>query len=93
MHVMNFHDEVVEPDDLDLPSPQKNPTERELEMAGKLVKSLQTKFEPGRYQDSYREAVLKVIERKQAGEEIETPEPEPKEETDDLMKALEASLG
>ena len=38
MHVMNFHDEVVEPDDLDLPSPQKNPTERELEMAGKLVK-------------------------------------------------------
>ena len=93
MHVMNFHDEVVEPDDLDLPSPQKNPTERELEMAGKLVKSLQTKFQPGNYKDSYREAVLKVIERKKAGEEIETPEPEPKEETDDLMKALEASLG
>ena len=93
MHVMNFHDEVVEPDDLDLPSPQKNPTERELEMAGKLVKSLQAKFQPGNYKDSYREAVLKVIERKKAGEEIETPEPEPKEETDDLMKALEASLG
>ena len=93
LHTMRFHDEVVEPDDLDLPSPQKNPTERELEMAGKLVKSLQTKFQPGNYKDSYREAVLKVIERKKAGEEIETPEPEPKEETDDLMKALEASLG
>jgi DNA end-binding protein Ku len=93
MGTLNFHDEVVEPDELDLPSPQKNPTERELEMAGKLVKSLQTKFQPGNYKDSYREAVLKVIERKKAGEEIETPEPEPKEETDDLMKALEASLG
>ena len=93
MHVMNFHDEVVEPDDLDLPSPQKNPTDRELQMAGKLVKSLQAKFTPSQYKDSYREAVLKVIERKRAGEEIETPEPEAKEETDDLMKALEASLG
>ena len=93
MHVMNFHDEVVEPDDLDLPSPQKNPTDRELEMAGKLVKSLQAKFQPSSYKDSYLEAVLAVIERKKKGEEIETPEPEPKEETDDLMKALEASLG
>ncbi len=34
-----------------------------------------------------------MIERKRKGEEIEVAEPEPKEETDDLMKALEASLG
>ncbi|RKQ91535.1 DNA end-binding protein Ku [Solirubrobacter pauli] len=93
LHVMNFHDEVVEPDDLDLPSPQKNPTDRELQMAGKLVKSLQAKFEPHKYKDSYREAVLAVIERKRKGEDIEVQAPEPKEETDDLMKALEASLG
>jgi len=93
MATLNFHDEVVEPDDLDLPSPQKNPTDRELEMAGKLVKSLQTKFQPGKYKDSYRDAVLKVIESKKAGKEIDTSEPEPKEEPDDLMAALEASLG
>ena len=93
LHVMNFHDEVVEPDDLDLPSPQKNPTDRELQMAGKLVKSLQAKFVPGQYKDSYREAVLAVIERKRKGEDIDVEAPEPKEETDDLMKALEASLG
>src|SRR3954467_356531 len=41
MHTMNFHDEVVEPDDLDLPSAQKKPSAREIEMAGKLVDSLQ----------------------------------------------------
>jgi DNA end-binding protein Ku len=93
MDVLNFHDEVVEPDDLDLPSPQKNPTDRELEMAGKLVKSLQAKFEPHKYKDTYRDAVLEVIERKRKGEEISVEEPEPKEEPDDLMKALEASLG
>jgi DNA end-binding protein Ku len=93
MHVMHFHDEVVSPGDLDLPSPQKNPTDRELQMAGKLVKSLQAKFEPHRYKDTYREAVLAVIERKRSGEQIEAPEPEPAEEPEDLMKALEASLG
>src|SRR3954451_9631292 len=76
MGTLNFHDEVVEPDELDLPSPQKNPTPRELEMAGKLVKSLEAKFEPHRYKDTYREAVLGVIERKRKGEDIEAPEPE-----------------
>ena len=93
MHVMHFHDEVVEPDELNLPSPQKNPTDRELQMAGKLVKSLQAKFEPHKYKDTHREAVLQVIERKRNGEEIEVTEPERTEEPDDLMKALEASLG
>jgi DNA end-binding protein Ku len=93
MDVLNFHDEVVEADDLDLPSPQKNPTDRELEMAGKLVKSLQAKFEPHKYKDTYRDAVLEVIERKRKGEEISVEEPERKEEPDDLMKALEAGLG
>ncbi len=93
MGTLNFHDEVVEPDDLDLPSPQKNPTKRELEMAGKLVKSLEAKFEPHKYSDSYRDAVLEVIERKRKGEEISVEEPEPKDEPDDLAAALEASLG
>ena len=93
MDVLNFHDEVVEPDDLDLPSPQKNPTDRELEMAGKLVKSLAAKFEPESYEDTYREAVLKVIERKAKGEEIvEEPEETKQQDSDDLMAALEASL-
>jgi DNA end-binding protein Ku len=93
MHTMNFHDEVVEPDDLDLPSPQKNPTDREVEMAGKLVKSLQTSFDPTSYEDTYREAVLALIERKRKGEAIAAPdEPPPSDDSDDLMKALEASL-
>jgi DNA end-binding protein Ku len=92
MATLNFHDEVVEPDELDLPSPQKNPTDRELQMATKLVNSLKAKYEPHKYVDSYRDAVLAVVERKRKGEEIDTSEPEPKEEPDDLAAALEASL-
>ena len=93
LHTMNFHDELVEVDDLDLPSPQRNPSEREIEMAGKLVKSLAAKFEPESYEDSYREAVLKLIKRKAKGEEIvEEPEETRQQDADDLTAALEASL-
>jgi DNA end-binding protein Ku len=93
LHTMHFHDEVVEVDDLDLPNPQRNPSEREIEMAGKLVKSLAAKFEPENYQDTYREAVLAVIKRKAKGEEIVSePEETKQQDSDDLMAALEASL-
>jgi DNA end-binding protein Ku len=93
LQVMNFHDEVVQVDDLDLPSPQRNPSEREIEMAGKLVKSLAAKFEPGKYEDTYREAVLAVIKRKAKGEEIVADAEETRQQdADDLMAALEASL-
>jgi DNA end-binding protein Ku len=93
LHTMHFHDEVVEVDDLDLPSPQRNPSEREIEMAGKLVKSLAAKFEPEKYEDTYREAVLAVIKRKAKGEEIVSePEETRQQDSDDLMAALEASL-
>jgi DNA end-binding protein Ku len=93
LHTMHFQDEVVGVDDLDLPSPQRNPSDREIEMAGKLVKSLAAKFEPEKYEDSYREAVLDVIKRKAKGEEIvEQPEETKQQDSDDLMAALEASL-
>jgi DNA end-binding protein Ku len=92
MHTMNFHDELVEPDDLDLPRPQKNPTDQEIKMAGKLVDSLSAKFEAHKYKDTYREAVLKLIKRKGKGEDIEVPDAPDADESDDLAKALEASL-
>jgi DNA end-binding protein Ku len=93
LHTMNFHDELVEVDDLDLPRPQRKPSDREIEMAGKLVKSLAAKFKPDDYEDTYREAVLKLIKRKAKGEEIvEEPEETRQQDSDDLMAALEASL-
>jgi DNA end-binding protein Ku len=93
LHTMRFHDEVVEADDLDVDSPGKGPSKREVEMAGQLVESLHRKFDPTDYEDTYREAVLELIERKAKGEELEPPEPEEEEQPDDLMAALQASLG
>ncbi|HLJ03643.1 MAG TPA: Ku protein [Solirubrobacteraceae bacterium] len=93
LHTMRFADELVSADDLDVPEPSRAPSTREIEMAGALVDSLLGNFEPGRYQDSHRKALLALIERKAKGEEIELPPRAEPEETPDLLAALEASLG
>jgi DNA end-binding protein Ku len=92
LHTMHFHDEIVEVDELELAEPAKAPSEREVQMAGKLVDSLAAKFEPADYADGYRAAVLAVIERKAKGETVGKPAPPAREESDDLAAALEASL-
>ena len=68
--------------------------ERELEVARRLVQSLAEPFDIGRYKDTYREAVLDLIDRKAGGEEIVV---EPRHAVEalrspDLMGALQASL-
>jgi DNA end-binding protein Ku len=89
---MRFADEVVDPGDVDIDKPKKSPADREVQMAAQLVESLSADFEPEKYQDTYREALLDVIERKAKGEEIEAPKRERAEPSDDLVAALEASL-
>ncbi|MGH2894223.1 MAG: Ku protein, partial [Solirubrobacteraceae bacterium] len=92
LHTMRFADELVDADSLDVPSPSRKPSQREVKMAGTLVDSLSAAFEPGKFEDSYRERVLNLIEAKARGEEPELPEaPEPADDTD-LVAALTASL-
>lgn len=92
LHTMRFHDEVVDAGALDVSIPRKGPSKQEAGMAEQLVDSLHEKFDPTRYEDTYREAVLDLIDRKAKGKKIERVEPEPREETSDLAAALEASL-
>ena len=68
--------------------------ERETAMARQLIAALEADFEPGRYTDSYREALLELIERKASGDATDTvAAPAPTSDTVvDLMAALEASV-
>jgi DNA end-binding protein Ku len=92
LHTLRFADELVPGGDIDVAEPSRGPGKREVEMARKLVDTLHERFRPDRYEDEYRKAVLKVIEQKAKGKDIEPPdEPEP-EVPDDLMAALQASL-
>ena len=68
--------------------------DKELAMATSLIESLTETFEPEKYHDTYRQAVLELIDRKADGEEA--PVPAPADDRDDtvvdLMAALEASV-
>ncbi len=78
--------EIADLDDIELP-------DKELAMAAQLIESLASDFEPAKFRDTYREAVLELIEKKASGEEIVAPkaEEEPAQVVD-LMAALEASV-
>lgn len=66
--------------------------EREMEMAKMLINQLSTPFEPEKYKDEYRARLLDAIERKVAGEEIQSAPEVQKTSVIDLMAALQASL-
>ena len=92
MQVMRYEKALVKGKDLDVDEPSKAPSEREIKMAATLVDSLAAKWKPEDYEDTYRDRLLELIKQKESGKEIDLPEPEPKEESDDLAAALEASL-
>lgn len=71
---------------------QANVNEKELTMAKMLIEQLSTPFEPEKYADEYRGAVLEAISRKVAGEEIQVAPEQQRTNVIDLMSALEASL-
>ncbi|WP_152393611.1 non-homologous end joining protein Ku [Paenibacillus guangzhouensis] len=66
--------------------------EKELNMAKMLIDQLTTPFEPEKYKDNYRAALLEAIEHKIAGEEINVAPAAQKTNVIDLMSALQASL-
>ena len=66
---------------------------REVEIASSLVDALHEKFDPSKYQDQYREALVQLIENKTEGREVVMPEGEQGGvEVTDLMAALRASV-
>src|SRR4051795_6391553 len=92
MHTMRFHDELIAVKALDLPKPSRKPSKRELDMAGKLVDSLEADFEPEDFEDTYRELLLEYIEAKAKGKVASLPKRTEADDPDDLMAALEASV-
>jgi DNA end-binding protein Ku len=95
METLLFGDEVVSPEELGEIEAvdEARATKKEVDMAGQLIDSLATNFDPSKYRDEYRDAVLEMIERKAEGEEVAVqPAPEAPAEVPDLMAALEASI-
>ncbi|WP_238162631.1 Ku protein [Cohnella sp. AR92] len=95
METMFYPDEIRPIQNVpNLPSGEVQVNDRELAMAKMLIDQLSTPFDPEKYTDDYRVALLNAIERKIAGEGIDVVTAPAAERTNviDLMAALQASL-
>jgi DNA end-binding protein Ku len=68
--------------------------EAETAIAEQLIEAMVGVWEPGKFTDSYRDNVMKLIEAKREGQEMASPAPksEQKAEVIDIAAALQASL-
>lgn len=66
-------------------------TDKEMEMAGRLIGGMTREVDLASYKDEYRTALVELISAKLAGKTIEAPKTKPKQDVD-LVKQLLASL-
>jgi DNA end-binding protein Ku len=93
LELMHFASEILSPEEL------KNGhsgslTEKELKMAQSLIESMSVQWEPDKYRDEYRTAMMEIIEQKAQNKEIAgepTPVARPTKVVD-LVKVLQESL-
>jgi DNA end-binding protein Ku len=91
LNTLHWPDEIRSTEDLELPDVTVSPAE--LKMAENLVGMMANDFEPEKYKDEYKKAVMELVEAKvEKREVIEAPEPEAETTVVDLMSALKASV-
>ena len=92
METIFYPDEIRPVDQVPNLPEQSNVSDKELTMAKMLIEQLTTPFEPEKYKDDYREAVLHAIEQKVSGQQVSMAPAPQKTSVIDLMAALQASL-
>jgi DNA end-binding protein Ku len=92
LQTLRAADAVVDLEDLRPDDEGRKPSPKERRMAEQLIDSLHEPFKAADHRDEHRDLVLKLIEAKAAGEEIELPDVEEPEAPEDLAAALQASL-
>ncbi len=92
LELMHFASEVLTPEELNRPATALN--EKELKMAQALIDSMSSEWEPQKYRDEYRDAVMEMIEQKAKNKKLPTPQVAAPRTTNvvDLVKVLQESL-
>jgi DNA end-binding protein Ku len=89
LETMYYADEVREPETVDGRVQVRKP---EVEMAKSLVENLSGKFDPKKYDDTYRKELLQLLRAKAKGKPLPEPEEGQEAEVVDLMEALRESV-
>jgi len=101
LDLLRYHDEIRDVSEYEFPDKpveEYNISDKEIDMAERLVETMTSKWEPAKYRDEYRDALMEYIERKaKAGEMAVPAEPEPvpaeqKGEIIDIMDLLKKSV-
>jgi DNA end-binding protein Ku len=94
LETMHFADEITSSRELELPGEDVKVDKKQLKVAQQLVDGLTAKFEPEKYKDTYREALLEVIEKKVKGGTVKLPSARRAKATNvvDIMDRLKQSL-
>ena len=93
LELMHFASEILSPAELNNGA-NGTITDKELKMAQTLIESMSSPWEPEKYRDEYRTAVLDLIEQKAQHKEIAEKPSAPVRATNvvDLVKVLQESL-
>jgi DNA end-binding protein Ku len=92
LNTLHWPDEIRSAGELAIPEESPDVPKKELDMAVMLVENMSAHFDPARYHDNYREALIQVVEAKLANKPIERPEVHEPGKVTDLMAALKASV-
>jgi len=92
LETMYFADEIRDTSELSTVPGEMEFTDRERETARLLLDSMTKEWEPEDYQDTYRERVAEIVERKRRGETIVAERPAEPAPVIDLVQALQASI-
>lgn len=92
LELMHFASEVLSPAELNRPKTELN--DKELKMAQALIDSMSVDWQPEKYRDEYRNAVMEMIEQKAQKKELPKVEAKAPRSTNvvDLVKVLQESL-
>lgn len=93
LELMHFASEILSPEELKN-GPVSSITDKELKMAQTLIESMSAAWEPEKYRDEYRNAVMEIIERKAQHKEVAGKPAPALRATNvvDLVKVLQESL-
>jgi DNA end-binding protein Ku len=92
LELMHFASEVLTPEELNRPKTELN--DKELKMANSLIESMSSDWQPNKYRDEYRDAVMEIIETKAKNKQLPPALPAAPRSTNvvDLVKVLQESI-
>jgi DNA end-binding protein Ku len=89
---MHFATEVLKPEELNRPKTELN--DKELKMANALIESMSSDWQPEKYRDEYRDAVMEIIETKAKNKQLPSAPAAAPRSTNvvDLVRVLQESI-